>query len=517
MKLLMFLQVFALGQDDEDKEIWFRTGVTPSEPGGRTWQRIILEENPDAFDFDSPACLMSRASQPSLDSPDDALTMSDCFGVSQNGGFAAQTEETSSVPMMAVTSSSGSSVKEGALHSVETPPPATTDLGAFSADDKAQDGDCCKESSQNAASGAKFQNTAHSTQAAHVSSEHFLEKRDVGLQYESVAYVPFSMKSAEQTKSWQVVENSLQTSPAADEKAVEAEEAVESVPMIPLIPSSTAATEPSKNSLCNSPTCASKSPAERSAPMTSVSVCDGSGDIVKLAGEEGSARQPRWGFEQSAVFVGAHATSAKHETQETRISLGSEVDPVVFLRSSKSTTDPFDSLESGSSSDIICNFVTDLIEDDNGDDGKEEEKKKKSRSGVAQALQFADGDNGRVTFQDMHDQSEAEGKAVARPTSVPWISMGPSETFTGRVSSNSTPSSEVETIPAMTMTLAQPRYAWGWLAVSDFTVENPSTVPWLSTSKGKLEVEAIFGVVLISPKLQLPKPLNGRDGSIIVF
>lgn len=473
---MFFSQVFALGQDDEDKVIWFRTGITPSEPGGKTWQRVVLEEHPDVFDLDSPACLMSRASQPSLYSPDDPFTMSDCFSASEVS-FAAQMEDKSSVPMMTMISSARLPVKELTLDTAGTPP----NLEALSAD-KASNGDF--EGLQSAA-GAKVKKRTQGTQMDGASSGRSLENPGARFQCEIVASVS---KSREQTKSWQVIENSLQTSPTTDKKPVEAEEAVESIPVIPLMPSSIAAgTELSKYSSGSTRTCANNSAAEKSTPMKSASVRDGSSDTVKSTHKAMSPQQPLGESERSARFVGAHATSSEIETQETKVSLDPEADPSAVLNSSFHS-DNFDSLESGPSSDVICNFVTDLIEDDNGDEDKEEEEKEKNGSG-AQTHRAAGTDNGRVTFQDMHDQSGVASRSVDNPASIPWISMGPSETFTGRVAADASPSSDVEVIPAMTMTLAQPRYAWGWLAASDFMLENPSSVPWLSSSKGKLEMK----------------------------
>ena len=466
--------MFALGEDDEDKEIWFRTGVTPSEPGGKTWQRVVLEENPDVFDQDSPACLMSRASQPSMDSlVDDAFSMSDCFSAAarQINGFAAQREERSSVPMMTMIASAGLPAKESILGDVGIPPNFKEYLAG-----KASDGDFEQTPD---ATGGTLSNRTRSTQAA------FPENPAPSLQYESVASV---LRSQEQTRSWQVIENSLQTSPTTDPKAVEAKEPVESIPVIRLLPSlsTTASAELARNSPCNTPARAPESAAEKSTTAKSASACGGSGDSKKSAQEEAPPQQFPGESECAAGFVGDRATSAENEMQVTGALLDAEVDPTALL-SSFFNSDNFDSLESGPSSDVICNFVTDLIDDDEGGDGEEEEKKEKNRSG-AQTCQSAVADNGRVTFQDMHDQSdEAAGKSAACLDSIPWISMGPSETFTGRASMTTTPSSEVDVIPAMTLTFAQPRYAWGWLGASSFMVENPSSVPWLSLSKGKVQ------------------------------
>ena len=466
--------MFALGEDDEDKEIWFRTGVTPSEPGGKTWQRVVLEENPDVFDQGSAACLISRASQPSMDSlVDDAFSMSDCFSAAarQINGFAAQREEGSSVSMMTRIASAGLPAKESTLGEAGIPP----NFEEYSAG-KASDGDF--EQTPDTARGM-LSNRTHSTQAA------FLENPAASLQYESVVSV---LRSQEQTRSWQVIENSLQTSPTTDPKAVEAKEPVESIPVIRLLPSlsTTGSAELSKNSPCNTPARAPESAAEKSPTVKSASACGGSGDSKQSAQEEVPPQQFPGESECSAGFVGDCATSAENETQVTGASLDAEADPTALL-SSSFNSENFDSLESGPSSDVICNFVTDLIDDDEGGDGEEEEEEEKNRSG-AQTCQSVVTDNGRVTFQDMHDQSdEAAGKSTACPDSIPWISMGPSETFTGRASMTTTPSSEVDVILAMTLTFAQPRYAWGWLGASSFMVENPSSVPWLSLSKGKVQ------------------------------
>jgi hypothetical protein len=128
----------------------------------------------------------------------------------------------------------------------------------------------------------------------------------------------------------------------------------------------------------------------------------------------------------------------------------------------------------------MCNFCTDLIsdEEDNEQEGKEEDKEE------------GGGDPGQVTFQDMYDGSMVLARRPEElPASIPWISMGPSKNFTGQVTIITTtplftPSPDKPSVPAMTLTPAQPRYAWGWLAAGAFAVENPSTVPWLAASRG---------------------------------
>lgn len=68
------------------------------------------------------------------------------------------------------------------------------------------------------------------------------------------------------------------------------------------------------------------------------------------------------------------------------------------------------------------------------------------------------------------------------PSVIPWISLGRSETFTGRPSEGALSLLQKEDMPMMMLTPAQPRYCWGWLSAADFVVDNPATVPWLRPS-----------------------------------
>ncbi|XP_076458825.1 tectonin beta-propeller repeat-containing protein 1-like [Babylonia areolata] len=440
-------QVFALGLDDEDKEVWFRTGVTHSEPGGKTWQRVVLEEHPDVFDVNSPSCLLSQPSDSTVCrySPDDSFTISDCFNASPS--CIVQTMGSGSVPLMSFTPSSLISQGPGA---VETCP-----IGDMCpAGNPLEQKDCT---------------------SAPDSVLHVTENELTSLHGTVGASVPRDGDTRERTKSWQVIENSIHSDPMSEnEIADNAEEADESFPSIPLTPAAEMSAD-CRRSSHEYP----QDQGKETLLVVSLPPCEGDGNVTNNTQQHTLNAEEKTTTRISDIESQVQSTCS----EATHVKLPA-VDSVAEpgMLSSSVTSDTFDSLESGHS-DVICNFVTDLIDDEEeaAISGREDSKQTgKNKSGTETS---EDMDSTPVTFQDMHDQEEGGDGSSKDPTSIPWISLGPSETFSGRVFRNVTPSSDSDSVPAMTMTLAQPRYAWGWLAVSDFVMENPSSVPWLSVSK----------------------------------
>ncbi|KAL8561229.1 hypothetical protein ACOMHN_024485 [Nucella lapillus] len=436
-------QVFALGLDDEDKEIWFRTGVTPTEPGGKTWQRVVLEEHPDVFDITSPSGLLYRGP---LDSPDSSLSISDCYNASPSNALALQGADDSPVPMAMLTAASH--IPQG-CDQVEA----------------AVVGDACAAGDKEATQGDNPTRFTFMPGSVEV----IRESKAAGLHGPVVLA---SDRARESPKAWQVIENSIHSDPRSEvDSSDNVEEAEESLPYIPL---TTPAPIPSAGSAQSSP---QHLPHQSKEQQSSPSACEGSGN--------GSQEQTPDVENKTAVRMSSIENSDHSAfTEETDVKTAA-ADPVPEpgMISSSLTSDIFDSLESGPSSDVICNFVTDLIDEEEEEEAcriQEEDSRRKSKLKTQTPKVM---DDGAVTFQDMHDQGDGSSSKDP-PTAIPWISLGPSESFTGRPFQTATPPSDSDSIPALTLTLAQPRYAWGWLGVGDFVIENPSSVPWLSVSKG---------------------------------
>ncbi|XP_070186393.1 tectonin beta-propeller repeat-containing protein 1-like [Littorina saxatilis] len=519
-------QVFALGQDDEDKEIWFRTGITSSEPGGKTWQRVVLEEDPDVFDINSPSCLMSRASQPSLDSVDDPFSMSDVFNLTQTNGLATLPRaEERSVPMTSMIESTSlpatlsakaedESISMFSLMTSSSLPaqilPAETPSKSDCEVDQAENSksvDFCISDTEVSQTPVASRSVRKRYFVGHLS-----ESLDSSTQYEMVDPAVLLTKPKKQTVSWQVIENSMKTSPRhEDHKPQDAEEAVESEPCISLIPCLPAARPKTKRSSLPTQRDSKKHAGKSSETTQSQAVYNGTGDVQTF--QEQAEQDPSNDAELSTDLE----LNSFDEKQQINGLPSEEKTDASGALSSSFHSDNFDSLESNPSSDIICNFVTDIDDEEVAKEKEEEKEKEKTKKtkGSTKAGKNTECDNGRVTFQDMHDQSEPIDRDLSQPASIPWLSFGASETFTGRASLNTTPSSDLEVIPAMTLTLAQPRYAWGWIAAGDFMVENPSSVPWLSVSNNS-ESSVNFHLPKVSKAqrqniLQLLKQRNHKE------
>ena len=366
------MQVFALGTDDEDKEVWFRTGITLSEPGGKTWQRVTLEEHPDVFNLNSPSHLTSHGSQPSVGSQDDSFSMSDCFSSSTRSGSVTHTQDTvSQVPMMALVGSNEKHVPNSG--DIATVLPGTCDPKSveISALHEAYTADFSQDAGGQTPGGLYLNGT--------------------------VAGMEAGSQSRERSKSWQVIETSLQTSPEEQQhQPVEAEEALESLPSMSVV------SAPGTTTVSPGDSASEPSAVKESVPMTALSVSAGSGDVKRTA--ESDLKTQEDICRSDCLEEGDSEAEAVERTTHTGaqppVDMKNSNTETSLLGSSPIQSDTFDSLESGPSSDVICNFVTDLIDEDGeGDGGGDEGDMRKEDGGKQKRSEEELLDSGTVTFQ----------------------------------------------------------------------------------------------------------------------
>ncbi|KAK7507852.1 hypothetical protein BaRGS_00000817 [Batillaria attramentaria] len=471
-------QVFAVGVEDE--EVWFRAGVTPSEPGGKTWQRVLLEEHPDVYSLYTPGSLMSQASQPSLDSPDDIFSVSDSLSESQSVAMM----EGLDVRKVAASVREPRSDSYAKIIRARTFPKVSVSSslpGPMKSDSVLSE----KHLKQDRAgvTGGRPDTLAVTDQPPTCAVSGKVNKVDFltsSLRSDSMVDTPSPNKSRPRSSSWQVIENCIDPPTKHDARDPPSLEAHEVIPAIPLTAAATANLMQSTHSFDTSSSVdAEDHDLKLCGPSLSVTASDGAGEAARSPHKVQAVNGLP--FEACTGAGGEDGLPPKSLTYDTA---SGTYDNTVGLNSMDASafSDYMDSLDSGPSSDTICNFVTDLIDD-------EEEVKRNAGSevqkGKTKPLANSVSDNETVSYQDLHDQNEVVTKSSAsQAASIPWLSLGPSETFSGRASENATPSSEIEVVDAMVLTPAQPRYAWGWLSAADFVVENPVTVSWLSRSAG---------------------------------
>lgn len=482
-------QVFAVGVEDE--EVWFRTGVTPSEPGGKTWQRITPEEHPDAFSLYAPSSLVSHASQPSIDSPDDILSVSDNLSESQSAAMLQELGKTNRIDSDVFESELSEfqerkksvPVVQFAL-SLQEPRKVDTGVRSDMRPLEQMSGNYSKTNKPDTL-------TVNKVSGAVSSADKLSPKANVSttsLQCGSVSEPPTPSKPRERASSWQVIENCIDPGSRKDGRdghgVEEAREVVAAIPLTAV--SASRSLDLLKCNMSSSVDADDHVITEKNRQDLIVGVNNGAGEYIHST----SFHDTKLAVAVSVCDTGAcgENSSPPKSLSYDKPSVTFDEGPITNMLDMSAHSDILDSLDSGPSSDIICNFVTDLIADE------EEEKWKNERdrgNGVsvsshrAADFEHSISDNDTVSYKDMHhNNAVTTNGSDSSAAAIPWLSLGPSEMFSGRASEVTTPSMEVEVTEWLALTPAQRRYAWGWLSAAGFIVENPALVPWLSRSAG---------------------------------
>lgn len=497
--------MFALSLDNE--EIWFRTGVTPSEPGGKIWQLVSLKEHPDIFSPGSVTSLTSEASPLFMECQDEAA-----FAVAGNmdasNGSLTQTGEVQTDASPQRQTETTVSVAER-IHA-DSAPHTQTETNVIVAgghDVHVQTAGCGE--------GKQFIQNSHpdeisSQSGVYHSCESDVKKSNLEVCLDEVSLnQQHSVDSSSllgtnqmrETVMWQVIENSL--GPRTKQE-VGCQDRVGSLGspqrtarhlnscVCSLSLQGTDTVSVSDQSSVKVADCEEKHVYRNAGCTANSAIYDGDhltdltsstlSECSSLTGHKsecGCACRPGNLLHSPDDLNKSGETLISHEQQLCTCGFQQSTIAEKLLTAKALPRRRLSSLESYSSSDSICNFVTDLIEDN----GEVDDSGNMSLPRTGLEHDISSSSQQAVTFEDLYSQGEVTSHCPSEmPSVIPWISLGRSETFTGRPSEGALSLLQKEDMPMMMLTPAQPRYCWGWLSAADFVVDNPATVPWLRPS-----------------------------------
>lgn len=452
-------QVFSISLESE--EVLFRTGITPSEPGGKTWQTVMFNENPDMYSPKSMTSLMSQDTHPSIDSPDDVFTNSGSMHTSDSSPTSLRDQESGLFSCLPIIRTDNSQTREHNVTPLQLCTPVRNELKTERRLNEVKQMQTCEESKLAG------------------SNDHIKPSDTLKIHSDCIEQAYNSSQSAKNisennTTNSATKNNALSKAPVITQSISEYEQL----------------TEIKQGSICKTSALVFNPPNDNSRNTVLASVINeikedltglSSGDHVSqnstpkvyepcledtVGNIEMQIKQDKTETMQVNICEELASHKKTHELSETVENCLDDLNSLTVPV--ETSVEAHDSLESGPSSDIIFNFVTDLIDDSSETFGVQNEPN----------LNTVDPDQGGLkTSQDTNNPTEECASSASDVTG---------ESFSGQAASETSSSqSEVGMFEAFILTPAQPRYSWGWLCASDFTVENPAIVPWLMQSSGE--------------------------------